>query len=346
MLFKLALLTVLTLLVPTCASAKHPKSGMNVNVWKNNIPPRLQWNGNSGYCGEVCLISAGLYYGQYISQYDARAIATKNGDQSIQLLLGKNDQYAAAAMHLNCVEWNTDAEQNTNDFLAWVKQNVVKGFPVAIGIYTNEYLFYGSTNPNAGDPDYDHIVSVYGVDSAHALSDPQYYTDDAIYFSDNGLWGSASNPPYNFRYICGPFQASRRQANAKLGGVYSIANNASNYGLAITGVMDLNKDTLPVRVDTNVNYEKPAIKDGSNLRPASRPITLAITVSNLQSHTVYNLYHYNNLADVPNSNFNANAGKAKDHWTIQINSGNSYSLTQVINSSDMAIYRAVKATAP
>ena len=37
---------------------------------KNDIPLRIQWDANSGYCGEVSMISAGLYYGQYLSQYD------------------------------------------------------------------------------------------------------------------------------------------------------------------------------------------------------------------------------------------------------------------------------------
>ena len=32
----------------------------------NPIPPRLQWNENNGYCGEMSFISAGLYYGQYL----------------------------------------------------------------------------------------------------------------------------------------------------------------------------------------------------------------------------------------------------------------------------------------
>ena len=45
-------------------------------VYENDIPPRLQWNSNDVYCGEVSMISAGLYYGQYLSQYDVRAIAS------------------------------------------------------------------------------------------------------------------------------------------------------------------------------------------------------------------------------------------------------------------------------
>ena len=49
-----------------------------------DISPRLQWNENNGYCGEVSLISAGLYYGQYLSQYDARSLACDGGSQNWQ----------------------------------------------------------------------------------------------------------------------------------------------------------------------------------------------------------------------------------------------------------------------
>ena len=64
----------------------------------NPIPPRTQWNANYGYCGETSFISAGLNYGQYLSQYDARAVASPNIRQSLpdsQLLLGVNDVAAA-----------------------------------------------------------------------------------------------------------------------------------------------------------------------------------------------------------------------------------------------------------
>jgi hypothetical protein len=59
-----------------------------------NIPPRLQWNENYGYCGSTSMICAGLYFGAYISQYDNRRIAsnsTNQKEESSQLLLGVND---------------------------------------------------------------------------------------------------------------------------------------------------------------------------------------------------------------------------------------------------------------
>lgn len=318
-------------------------------TWKNNIPPRYQWNSNSGYCGEVSLISAGLYYGQYLSQYDARAAAIENRPQNEgQLLLGKNDKRAASKMRLNAIEWDTASEQRTPQFLAWVKQQVVKGYPVAIGIYTNEYLFYQKSNPHAGDAEYDHIVPVTGIGSNHPLSDPNYYSDDLLSFSDNGLWGNY--PIYHFSYAFGAFQASRRKANAMRGAIYSLSNSGSSYGIAITGVVDLNGDTLPVQVMTGANYEAPPIKNKSSQRPKAMPLELTVIVSNLESDVLYHLYRYNNLEAVPDSQFNARAGQACQMWPIQISpqipSCNTYTLTQQIQSDEIAVYRCVKATAP
>jgi hypothetical protein len=318
------------------------------NAWSNNIPPRLQWNENFGYCGEVSLISAGLYYGQYVSQYDARAIASNGKPQNLsgsQLLLGVNDQTAANAMHLNAVEWDGSEGNTSQDFLAWVKQYVVQGAPVAIGVYTNEYRFYGSTNPRAGDPLYDHIVPVNGISSSHPLSDPAYYANDVIAFSDNGLWAPGGTPSYEFSYSFGSFQKTRTQANAHSGAIYSLAVTGGDYGLAVTGVSDLYHDTLPVRVDTNVNYEKPDIANHSNTRPAPMPLVLTITVSGLQPGVAYKLYRYNDFSKVPDYAFNANAANALQSWNVQISAGSQFVMSEQIESDEIAAFRAVRADA-
>ena len=198
------------LFITSCAAA-------DMNSVMLDIPPRNQWEGNYGYCGEVSLVSAGLYYGQYVSQYDARAIASQNTPQNqenSQLLLGVNDQYAASQMHLKSIEWNSSDQQASTQFLAWVKQMVVKGYPVAIGILMNNYLFYGDKNATAGQTDYDHIVPILGIGSSQSLTDPGYYSDDVIYLSDNGLWTPhGSDPNYIFKYPFGAFQQDRKQAN-------------------------------------------------------------------------------------------------------------------------------------
>lgn len=318
------------------------------NVQKNDIGSRLQWMHNSGYCGETSLISAGLYYGQYISQYDVRALVTKAGDQiSGSLLLGVNDTVAAQKLHLKYEEWDYDSEQNTDQFLVWLKQNVVNGYPVALAVYANQTLF---DTGSAGDPDYDHIVSVTTLTSNHPLNDPTYYGDDQVGFSDNGLWENQNTPVYYFNYSFDPFQASRSDANKPTAATYSLpictsTNSIANYAIAIQGVADLNGDTLPVRIETDYNFENPPIDMNSNTRPASMPINLTVTVSNLEPLVPYNLYRYNNLASVPESEFNAHASQAYEKRSFQVR-GTSFTVVDTIQSSDIAVYRCVRASAP
>ena len=313
----------------------------------SGLPPRLQWNTNFGYCGETSFISAGLNYGQYISQYDARAIASNNANQSLessQLLLGVNDVAAATAMHLTAVA----KQATTASFLTWVKSNVVAGHPVVMGVFMNQSRFYGTANPSAGDGEYDHIVTVTGISSTHPLTGPAtYYADDVLTFNDNGLWtGTPDGQPQNvFTIGFGAFAATRQQANAQTAPVYSL-NNGLDYGIAITGIIDLSRETVPVRLATSVNAESPAIVNGSNTRPAATPVTLTITMSDLNPGTTYTLYRYASMAAVPDSNINANAASAAQQWTITIPSGSTYTMTQTIMSNEVAVYRAVAVGAP
>ena len=316
----------------------------------SRLPARIQWNANYGYCGETAFVSAGLHYGQYISQYDARAIASKNARQSLessQLLLGVNDVAAAKAMHLNATAFNTAKQPTSRAFLTWVKSNVVAGSPVVIGVFANQSRFYGTANLNAGDTEYDHIVTVTGITSTRSLTGPTiYYADDVLTFNDGGLWTGTNGQPQNsFSYPFGTFATTRQRANSRTGAVYSLKSGA-DYGIAITGIIDLNRDTVPVRLTTSVNAETPTMVDGSNTRPAPKPVTLTITVSSLKPGTTYNLYRYSSMANVPDSTFNANAAKAAQKWTITIPSGSTYTMTQTINSNEIAVYRAVPAGAP
>ncbi|MEI7718039.1 MAG: hypothetical protein WCI78_18470 [Mycobacterium sp.] len=316
----------------------------------SKLPPRIQWNANFGYCGEVAFISAGLNYGQYISQYDARAIASKNARQSLessQLLLGVNDVATAKTMHLTATAFNTAQQPTSPAFLTWVKSNVVAGYPVVMGVFMNQSRFYGTANLNAGDTEYDHIVAVTSVTSTHPLTGPTaYYSDDVLTFNDNGLWTGTNGQPQNvFSFTFGSFATTRQRANAKTAAVYSLKNGA-DYGIAITGIIDLSRETVPVRLTTSTNAETPVMVNGSNTRPAAKPVTLTITVSNLKPGTTYTLYRYNSMANVPDSNINANAAKAAQKWTITIPSGSTYTMTQTINSNETAVYRAVPVGAP
>ena len=315
----------------------------------SNLPPRTQWDANFGYCGETSFLSAGLNYGQYLSQYDARALASDSAGQSLessQLLLGVNDVAAAKAMHLTAVPFDTAGQPTSEAFLTWVKSTVVAGYPVVVGVLMNQSRFYATTDPNAGETEYDHIVTVTGITSTHPLTGPAtYYADDVLTFTDHGLWTADGLAPNTFDYPFAGFPATRRQANADTGPVYSLKTGA-DYGIAITGVVDLSRETVPVRLTTSTDAEMPAMAEGSDTRPAATPVTLTVTVSDLKPGTTYTLYRYSSMAAVPDSNINANAAKAAQKWTITIASGSTYTMTQVIMSDETAVYRAVPDGAP
>ena len=128
----------------------------------------------------------------------------------------------------------------------------------------NQRLFYGATEPLAGDSEYDHIVPVVGIGTTAPQATAYPPPEDTLIFSDNGLWApDGAPPPYLFEYRFTTLPASRSAANAR-SAVYSL-NESLNYGLAITGVADADGDTLPVRVRTDLQAEPPiADLDGSN----------------------------------------------------------------------------------
>lgn len=315
----------------TVASSAFRSDSVSV---RNDIPPRLQWNANFGYCGETSFISAGLYYGQWASQYEVRAIAsdgTPQNRQNSQLLLGANAMHAAKVMHLAAVTWK-DSSASPQSFLKWVERNVALHRPVILGVYTNEYKFYGKTNPKAGDPSYDHIVPVVAAG------------DGKITFSDNGLWGPPR--PYLFTYPYSSFARTRAQANERSAPQYSLPSGVRDYGIAIVGISDPRRETLPVRVDTSVNYEKPKMRNHSSVRPKAMPLVLTVTVSGLKAGAGYELYRYDRFSTVPDERFNANAARASKHWAIRLGSGSSFVVRERIMSDQVAVYRAVPSSGP
>jgi len=331
---------------------------------RNGITVRLQWMHNFGYCGETSLISAGLHYGQYVSQYDARRIAHPAIAQNLkgsELLLTQNALTVARGMHLSAVGWD-GSDRSSAAFLAWVKQMTERGYPVAIGVYLNENYFYGSSDPRAGDAQYDHIVPVLAVRTHHAVTDPRYYPDDALVFSDNGLNDPASAPGprpgkwrpllwYQYAYAFGAFARTRSQANRPAAPVYSLPLTGpsplpADYGVAVTGVADPQGETLPVSLQTSKYYEWPPIGKRSSVRPRSEELVLTVTVSGLQVGRAYTLYRYDRFDRVPDADFNRHSGSASAQWSIRLRSGSTYTLQQRIRSDQMAIYRAVPSDGP
>ncbi|MFM8809360.1 MAG: hypothetical protein ACKOJB_10760, partial [Chthoniobacterales bacterium] len=252
------------------------------------MTPRFQWNANSGYCGEISFISAGMLFGQYTSQWTARSLASPGMPQTnpnSQLLLGENngvqnDLIAAAAMRLDAEAFDSGNQKSVRQFLLWVKERFLAGNVVIIGVLNNTKML-NEWPQDKGDLYYDHIVPVLGIGSGLPLTNGGYYRSDSVMISDNGLYttdgdGVAGGPPptntpYYFTYSFGSFPKTRNQANAVAGPVYALRHRPENFGTAVRGVLDPGGHTTPVRLTSDVNNEGVQNGSGTNQVMDSAP---------------------------------------------------------------------------
>jgi hypothetical protein len=319
--------------------------------FSHDILPRRQWNENSGYCGETSFISAGLYFGQYCSQFTARSLASPGVDQSnpsSQLLLGVNDTAAAARMKLAATPFPNRFQRSTREFLEWVKRQTLAGEVVVIGVFNNGIILEEWNSRFGGDRSYDHIVPILAWGSEVPLDRLRFFPSDVLTFSDNGLFGPVGAPPeypFLFSYRLRDFPGSRYQANNPRGPIYMLKETPKSYGIAISGVLDPTGVTIPVRLSTNRDDEPEIAKHG-NIPPTPESLRLTATVTVPDQSVAYRLYRYDDFADVPSTGFNAAAGQAVEFWTIPPHSGATFHVEYEGRTSDSVIFRAVPAVAP
>ncbi len=277
------------------------------------MPVRLQWNANSGYCGETSFIAAGMTFGQYTSQWTARQLASGNPnvDQtqpSSQLLLtwpaqGSTWQAAANAMRLNAegfdpTQYEDQSDQYAAVFLSWIKNRFLSGSRVIIGVFNNTGLL---EKPGSGQPEYDHIVPVMGIGSAQPLvanDDPgnqsyyqqAYYGTDQITIGDNGLFGpfgsgpnwgagnTANNPQGSTLYTAtfDGAQKSRRQANAE-GAACPFASGGNITNACAPWVYSIYDNATN---EGNYAVAISGIVDQTTGGPAALPVSLSTSINN------------------------------------------------------------------
>lgn len=331
----------------TCYSC----SAAQTFTYNQSMPPRLQWLQNGGYCGEVSTVAAGLRWGQYLSQYDVRDIAT--GSQFKYYLLGENDIPTAIALRLNYSTYpNTCVPDNkrtcSHAFLSWMKYMARRGFSVTFTVYMNQWLFTGNPDYNAGNSDYDHIVSLYSWSSLH--DDDGYYDDDVLTFSDHGLWNDDPQqpPPYLFTYNLSEFQGSRRQANAHRGNIYTLPDvcKSGNFGVAHRGPADPDGVLLSASIACSANFESPHIASRSEDRPPGMPLQLTVSITGTQLGVDYKAYIYGNSSKVPVKRFNELAADADDVLPFTGDGSGSLTFSRNSDSSRMFFVRVVRADAP
>lgn len=336
-----------------CASASSARDGSAIATRFRHaidMAPRRQWNGNDGYCGETSFISAGMRFGQYTSQFTARSIASPGIPQSradSQLLLGVNEMEAARRMRLEAVAFYHPTQRSVREFLSWVKSNFLRGGVVILGVLNNVRAL---DETGRGHRSYDHIVPVLEFGSPAPLDADagRARPSDVLTFSDNGLYGPIGVPPaypFVFSYRLREFPRSRAAANRPRGPIYSLRNRPVNYAVAITGVVDLDGVTIPVRLTSDLDGEPPIV-DGSDVAPTPVPMTLKARVEIPDQSVGYTLYRYDDFDQVPAAGFNAAAARASRSWVIPAHSGPEF-VTDVVTTSDATVVlRAVPQSAP
>lgn len=338
------------LVLATSAHAMTPST----TYWERGtqMSPRFQWNANYGYCGETAFISAGMRFGQYTSQWTARDLASPGVDQwkaGTQLLLGHNALTAAKAMKLDAREFDSADQVSVPQYLGWVKKRFLAGDVVIIGVLNNTKIL-GEWPEDKGDPSYDHIVPVFGIGSGSPMKDSGYHPTDSITISDNGLHNIGPNIPYLYTYEFATFPRTRAEANAIGGPVYALRDRPKNFASAVSGVLDPEGVTIPVRLTSDANGE--GVQNGSGPNqvmkrpPAATPITLTAKVHLPDRSKAYRVYLYDNFSDVPQRGFNAKAGRAVSVWTIPAGGPSVWTVTIQAMSSDTRVFRAVPVSAP
>jgi hypothetical protein len=308
------------------------------------IAPRLQWNANYGYCGETSLISAGMYFGQYTSQWTARSLASPGipqTEQDSQLLLGINDLTAASSMKLDAEAFPSAQQTSTPQFLTWVTSMVLRDRPVIVGLLLNMRRSDGQL---PGDAEYDHIVPILGITTRteQSATNVAYRPTDTVTFSDNSGASATGIFTASFRGI----QRSRTAANRAAAPLYSLLNRPMNYGIAVSGVSDPTHVTIPIRLTSSSDGEGVQDQRWLDTPPPAQPLTLTATVTIPDPSLAYNVYLYDDFTKVPMSNFNASAGNAIQQWTIPVGSSSTWSQTISAMSDQTRVFRAVPTTAP
>ena len=111
-----------------------------------------------------------------------------------------------------------------------------------VGVYINQYLLYDApSGSSAGYSEYDHIVTVVGVETTtSALKSSVYLPSDVLLIQDHGLNAGSYRLPF------GSCVLSRKATNLASGPVYSLSK-PTNYGFAVTGVVPVTGQ-LPLMV--------------------------------------------------------------------------------------------------
>eukprot|EP00756_Hemistasia_phaeocysticola_P043912 Hpha_TRINITY_DN17493_c0_g1::TRINITY_DN17493_c0_g1_i1::g.85820::m.85820 len=247
-----------------------------------HLPPRFMWGwgpGVSGYCGSCSIQTAGLYYGNWLTQ-DAVRGSTGGHDAAHEILLGDSTCCSGvrAAQHfqLRVLQWKYEDQPQPQSplFIQWIREAVDLGQPVVFGVYWTAEK----------DKDFDHIVPLVG------------YDNDALFFNDLYYNNTLRAPLATF--VKSRHECHNRTLPPHAGVQAWCLPHEVNYGFRVLGNVDPNGELLPLRLEMQSNFEPDYSKeDGRHSPPALLAGTVRVT--GLAAGVRYALLRYTNQASIP-----------------------------------------------
>lgn len=273
-----------------------------------DIPARRQWDSDDGYCGEASLQMAALYYGNYISQDITRTLTGG------WFLVGDEDALTLDKLSFTYEDWDFNkSSPQYKDHMVWIKQHLNNYHPVLITSYVKGMSY----------PDYDHIMIAVGF----SATDLNSYED-----TDLLIFNNCFDNTHNIRTFGSLWDKRRMSGN---GDTYEYCiPKQVNFGCAITGIKDLQHETLPVHLSVDC-WNEPDIIAGES----AVLLNAIITVNSLISGQEYALLRYDNYSIVPSSGFHPAGASSVVYFTA---TGVYQTFSDTFMSDKAVFYRCIQ----
>jgi len=255
-----------------------------------SVPARNQWWFLGAYCGENAIQAVAMHWGAYLSQKQIRLVAPDNNNP----VFYKTRQNGFEVAHSNMegtlynlgLEWNAWDTENEKlpqgpKYLRWVKKMLAKGYPLIwmVRYYEGEM--------------YDHIESVWSIQSERPLTDRTAYNTDVI---SNNLGVGLKRFYRTFDSLIDtnkiPTGYDKSGNNCTLTTQECLFNDW-NWGFAVKGIKDPLKRSIHTSVNVNDNgFEPPP--------PFVMPTQATVTVQGpLKVGKAYRIFRFDGPGSMP-----------------------------------------------
>uniref|UniRef100_A0A0G4GXC6 Peptidase C39-like domain-containing protein n=1 Tax=Chromera velia CCMP2878 TaxID=1169474 RepID=A0A0G4GXC6_9ALVE len=308
-----------------------------------DVQQRFQWQTNYGYCGEVSLQIAAMYWGTWVSAWTIREMKIAQDYMNTRRWIGqeeKDSQYVIrdgedpiiAALHLQYSPFasNSIPAPQYEPFMVWMKRQIQSGSPVIFATFVH----------SSQDEWYDHIAVGHGILS-DTVNDSQFRSRDVILWSPlqySNLGGTDSG------YTFGSFSNTRRGTDGRRQSEIFQVPRDTCFGIAISGHDNWRADSTRVSVEyepfPDENYLSGCNRGTRCFRPDENE-PLVATVHDLTPGQSYTLLRFDGPANLPSGDYCAsNAFTRRWDFTAR---GTTHSVRDRVHQLDVSFFRAVSA---